>query len=320
MALFSDLRRNWRASALERSAKRNRSASPGRFGSLPRWALILSALAIFALLYWGALGWIMSDTTADLSLRPAAETLPAGGSVTAAMAAALTERNTQMGGWTPNDIFLKPTAFLSEMPAFQTGQHSVVAGTVAALANAMPEDDGLASAREHFAVPPDRAVFNGEFPFVGGSAASRYREGADALEDYNRRLGEGTAIRSTDSSAASAILGASLTPLAASARVLDVFVRGEPKDMPIDADVLHARVRGEAYAATLLLRAMRDDYEAVLRMRQLSSSIIEAVEALDRIAADQPLLVGEDDLTEQAYFLRIALGALFRVRTGLGGA
>ena len=313
MALIHDIRRRWRARSLERQEASGRSS--GTILGAPRWAAVLVGLAVFALLYWGLLGWLLSDTSADLSLRPDPGTLPPGGSVTAAYAATLTLAELDRGGWTPNDSVLAPTAALTEMPAFQTGVHSVLSAAVAALAEETGSDL-LEAAAEDYAAPPTRGFFNGAFPFMGGSAGARYRDGAEALTAYNNALATSEVLRPSSPADARALVRGIASALRPTMNELDAVIRGEAQ--PVDADELHARARGQAYAAALLLRGVRSDFDSVLRERQLGSALAEAVEQLDRVAVDDPLMIGRDDLTSQGYFLRSAREALGRTFAGLG--
>lgn len=285
------------------------------FGA-PLWATVLVAIAILAVLYWGLLGWLFSDTSVDLSLRPTPEALPPGGSVTAAYAATLTEEQLGRGGWTPNDSILAPTALLNEMPAFQEGTISVVAATVQALADITSNSD-LADAAEDYAVEPARGFFNSSFPFIGGSAGAHYRSGAETLIAYNNELATSEREHPQGARQARALLEAVSDAMRPAMDEIDLRIRGE--ESGASTAELHARVRGEAYAAALMLRGIRSDFDPVLREQQLGSAIVEAIEQLDRVAETDPLIVSESDLTSQGYFLRSAQESIARMSAGLAG-
>ena len=280
----------------------------------PRWALALVVLAIFALLYWGLLGWLLHDTTADLALRPDPADLPPGGSVTVAYLVTLTEAEVSRGGWTPNDSFLSPTAALDEMPAFQSGVHDVLAAAARAYAEESANDD-LAEAAEDYAVPVTRGFFHANFPFIGGSAGARYKDGARTFRDFNAELADSERMRLTEPRQAASLMEAMAASMEETMSEIDRSIRsGESDHSPA---LLHARARGEAYAATLLLRGIRADFEPDLRDRQLGSTMVAAIEQFDRVASESPFSIGQSDVTNQGYFLRSGLEAMARMEARL---
>lgn len=283
----------------------------------PRWATALVALAIFAVLYWGVLGWIVHDTSADLTLRPAPEAYPPGGSATVAYAATIIDHEVDRGGFTPNDTFLAPTAGLNEMPAFQEGVIALVSRAVAAYSEAV-NAELLADAASDLAVEPTRGFFHGNFPFMGGSAGAHYRDAADALIAYNNTLATDQSVRPQGPAVPLAMVEALEAELAESSRLLDAHIRGGEAEVP--AELVYQRVRGEAYVAALLLRGLRSEFEPVLRERQLGAAIIEATEQLDEIAETEPIFINAGDLTSQGYFLASAQNALGRLAAGLGAS
>ncbi len=316
MSFFQNLRRKWHVAELERQAATQRSRLPGRLAGLPRWALALIVMLGFGILYYGPLGWALADTETDLTLRPPVEALPPGGSVTAATAATLMLNELDRGGWSPNDTIFKPTAFNSTMPALQIGVQDIVSAATEAMATARPGEDELVDAAEEFAIDPTRRTMRGSFPFFGASAGSRYRAGAEGLIALNDRMADGELDKLNRGATGRLLVSAIGGRLAESTRALDLLVRAES---PLDEDpaVRHARIRGQAYAATMLLRGVQADFDALLRDRQLGSAMVEAIEALDVVAGEDPYFVDDEDLTRQAYFLRTAVGALSRMRTGM---
>jgi hypothetical protein len=284
------------------------TAAPGmlaRVAALPRWALGILGFLMFAIAYWGVGGAIIADTNADLTQRPGFDLLPPGGSVAVATAALLIDDAVDDKGWTPNDGVLRPTALLEDMPAFQRGQHAVIAAFVAAVTEASDGDPELVDAAEALKTPPDRGWLHGDFPFIGGSAESRYSDAAEALARYNRALGDSGAAPG-DARLLRLAVGALDRALVDSQIAIDAMVdeaRG-------GADAQYHEVRGSAYAATMLLRGLRDDNGALIRERHLAGAWAEAIEALDTVATRSPFGVGRSDLVEQGYFLLRARDSL----------
>ncbi|MEO0499385.1 MAG: hypothetical protein AAF205_02365 [Pseudomonadota bacterium] len=318
MSFVADLRRRWHAARLERRAQ-PRKPLPGPLATLPRWAVAILGIALFAILYWGLLGAIMGTTQTDLALRPGPEALPPGGSVTVGTLAALGEAEVDRGAWTPNNLLLHPTSFRDDMPALQTG----ILTTMTAAGGALETlgDDDLMAAAEALDVDAARSFFHADFPFIGGSAGARILSASDHYEAFNTRLAAGEADRPGGAAVARRLVTAIGAPLVADARAFDRAILDRAPDAGEDADgdmaLSYQRVRGKAYAAALLLRGVQTDFEPVLRERGLSGTLIEALEALDRIAGADPVFIGDNDRTEQGYLTRSAVTTLSRLRTGL---
>jgi hypothetical protein len=287
------------------------SALPRRLAGLPRWSLWLIGLLMFAVIYWGIIGAILSDVRADLTQRPGLDLLPPGGSIAIATAALLIEDAVEEKGWTPNDSVLRPTALLEDMPAFQRGQHAVLAAFVVAMNEAADGDPELADAAEAMRTPPDRGLLHGEFPFIGGSAEGRYRDAAEGLARFNRALGDAR-VPVGGARQLRLTVAAIDRALAERQLAIDAMVDGSTNR---GVDAKFQEVRGAAFAATMLLRGLRDDHGALIRERQLAGAWAEAIEALDAVATKSPFGVGRQDLVEQGYFLLRARDSL-RVLAG----
>lgn len=283
---------------------------------LPRGtaAIVAALIAAGLLLYYGLGGWLASRTDADTALRPRAELLPPGGSVAAAMAGALVERELNRG-WTPNDSLLSRTAFLRDMPAYQTALQSMVARFVAA--DSFGGEPNPAA--EPLAVPPDRWWLQAGWPPVSGGAEASYRDAIDELAAHNARLKAGTAALDRSPAHVAALLDALAAGLDAEAGVTDRAVRGRPAPGDPGAGVQFFANRGSAYAAAMLLRGMRDDHAALIRAAQLGAPWNAAIEALDEAATLNPWQVGSDDLTRQGYDLLVARGLVRDMAARLGG-
>lgn len=284
-----------------------------RFLAMPRWALGILSIIAFACIYWGFIGALLSDTDADLTLRPSADMLPPGGSVAVALSARLIEDAVEDKGWTPNDSIFRPTAMLEDMPAFQSGQQAMLAAFVAALDAGAGGDPDLADAATALAVPPDRGWLHGEFPFIGASAESHYRDAVSALVRYNRALADSNSSVGDARQLRLAIIAVERA-LADKATVVDKMV----DDSGGDSDSQYQEVRGAAFAATMILRGLREDFDPLVRERQLGALWAESTEALDAVAAHDPFGVGRDDLVEQGYFLLRAGDALRALSAGVG--
>lgn len=285
-------------------------ADPGesRFGG--RVVLGVAAFVLLLVVYYGVGGLASSRIDPDLGLRPDAASLPPGGSVTAGIAARLIAREVDEHGWTPNDSFLAPTMLLDEMPAFQDGLRRMVAATVTAFGS----DADIAAAAEAFSTPSE------EWWRPGGSPESRYQDGVEALRRYNSRLARGAAGIDRRPARLADILDAMADALDSAGVVTERRIRGRSTaEDPEIAEQFNA-VRGEAYAAALLVRALRDDHSATIRARQLGAAWGETIDAFDALVAIDPWTVDASDLTAQGYYLLLARNKLRGIAQNLRGA
>lgn len=308
--MFDDIRRRSRAAWLDASTPPVVGTGRlGRLQSLPRSARIVLGVLAALILYYGLIGWLIQTVDADLTLRPAPAALPPGGSVTVAMAAAVIDREVNDHAWTPNDPFFFPTALLDNMPAFQRGIRAMAAQLVRAVHDRAggSDDPDLNVAVDGLVTPPDRWWLHGDWPFIGRSSESAYRDAVEALHRYNARLGQRQAQLSSDAAALAAILQSLAAQLDAAAVATGRQVGGrDPQSAERGVDVQFYEVKGQAYAAALFARALREDYGAVIRQRQLAGAWAEATDALDAAVRRSPILADQDDLALQGFQLLLA--------------
>lgn len=309
MSLLDDLQRRWRAAWLEASTPPVPGAS-----RLARWRLSPAASRIGAaallvfLIYYGLLGWAAHDINTDLGLRPDAASLPPSGSATVGLAARLLDRVVEEQGWTPNDPFFLPTAFLDNMPAFQRGMRDGVAAFAADLRDQLaaagdPGASDLRVASEGLAVPAERWWLHASWPFVGGSAEAGLRDAVAALRRYNGEVAAGRAGFARDDKALADHVGELADSLAASGGAIERRLTGRSDE---GMDEVYYTARGRAYAAALLMRGLRSDFGALLRARQLGTAWGEAEDAVDEVATHSVWHVGDGDLSRQGYRLLLA--------------
>lgn len=280
-----------------------------------RGSTIATVVVAFLLLYYSVGGWLVAGIDPDPALRPTASQLPPGGSVTAAMAARLIAHEVDDDHWIPNDSLLSRTAWLDNKPAYQDG----LRGTVATVVAPLGDDADIQAAARALAVPSDRWWLHGGWPFVGGSAESEYRDAVDALVRYNARLAGREAALDRSPQHLAAVLDALAGRLDAVAGGVERAIAGRPAPHDSAADEEFYRVRGSAYAASMLLRAIKEDQAALVRSQQLALVWNEATDALDRAVDVHPAIVGRADLTEQGYYLLLARNKLKALSAAVGG-
>jgi Uncharacterized protein conserved in bacteria (DUF2333) len=293
-----------------------------RFG----WMLLPLGVLLILPLYYGIGGALTHKIDEALDFRPSPADLPAGGSVTVGMVAAVMAREIDYG-WTPNDPWFYPTAWLDNMPAFQRG---LVSGSrqvvlemrdhVGRTRGSGQTDASLELAYSTLSYPPDYWWMGTQWPFLRASSETSYREAIDALRTYNDRLSRKDALFERRSDSLYAALDRVALGLGAASATLDKQVSTHSKGwFDSKADDRFYEVKGQAYASYLILAGLREDYAVLLRQRELQNIWAEMMRSLQELIAIDPLYVSNGEpgglliknhLTEQGFYL-------LRVRTQL---
>lgn len=283
--------------ALERGTS---GAKPGR------WRLWLLGAFVALLAYYGLGALIIDKRHADVSLAPAPLFLPAGGSSSIGMMAALMDREVNGARWTPNDRFYMPSALLSRMPAWQNGVQQVVLAVAQAYAQG-PAPAGVALAAENLATPPTWGWWRSSWPFFGRSAESAYREAIEGLSEANQIIAaDALGYDNTGATLARSLAILSVRMDVASA---EIALQVDGKSARENA-LAYEKARGAAYAAAMMVRALRADHPALVRDRQLGAQFDETQHMLDKVAVTKPWRVDHQDLVEQGYYVLRAKAAL----------
>jgi len=283
-----------------------------RARALPRWLQLVVGAALFLFVWYGLIGTLRAGIRPDPALRPTAQQLPAGGSVTVAMAARLIEREVDENSFTPNDPFFFPTGFARRTPAYQAGLIETVQTTVDALAERSPGPELLAASKA-LATPAGQWWLQAGWPPIVASAERQFRRAGTALVAYNQGLTDAKRTGPTPLSekglddASTAALAALVASVDAQAMAGDRMIRGEDAG---NASVQLASARGTAFAAAMLMRGLRDDNAAAIRLSGRAARWGEALDALDAAAAISPIVTRQGDLVAIGYSLLIAATAM----------
>jgi hypothetical protein len=281
--------------------------------------LFLLVLGLLALWY-GVIGTIRAGIVVDLATRPQRADLPPGGSVTAGMAARLISQQVADRAFTPNDPIFYPTGLARRTPAFQDSLVRTVGSAVGAAA-ADTRAPRLIAAADALATDPTLWWIRAGMPPVGRAAERHFLDGRAELRAHNvelaaARTGAGAPVGARRlSRQGAAVLGALLESVETEAERGDRLIRDGSSG---SAAVQLARARGTAYAATLLLRGLREDEAGAIRLSGRAGRWSEAQDALDRAAMIDPLFVGEDDLVASGYALLVAANSLRAILAGQG--
>ncbi|MCH8684018.1 hypothetical protein [Pedomonas mirosovicensis] len=252
---------------------------------------------VFLVLYFG-LGGLLSSTIDDnMAFRPAEADLSPGGSVAVGMASAVLDRELNEHGWKADDPWFYPTALLDNMPAWQRGLRLGVLRFVASLQSLQAEDPDLARAAQALDYPPDRWWIGTNWPWVRTASASSYREAVEAIRSYNAHVAGGRVTLTRDAATLATLLDRMADTLAESEEMLGQHVSGDEtaQDKRLGNDEMFYTVRGEAYASLLILGGLREDFEPLIRQRQLAARWATMARSLETVVALDPLIVTAGD-------------------------
>jgi len=263
--------------------------------SLP--VFITTLAVVFILLYYSLGGLIISTVDDNPAFRPAEADLPPGGSVAVAMTSAVLDREVNVHGWTPDDPWFYPSAFLDNMPAYQSGIRMAVYRFAAALQDRQPDDPDLALAHTELAYPPNRWWIGPDWPWIRTASGSRYDDAIDHIRAYNARVANGSAPLVRDAATLAMMLEHLAGALAEGEGTLDRHLAtGEVEDGErMGNDEVFYMVRGEAYASMLILGGLREDFAPLIRQRQLSARWANMARSLEATVAIDPLIVTTGD-------------------------
>lgn len=248
---------------------------PGLRGIAKRGAI---ALLIVIVLYY-PIGMAMVNAIDDDPdfVPPPADTVK-GGSKAVDVMAALIDREVNKNSWTANDPFFQPGSLLDNMPNFQTGIMSALArfsfemvDQVGRTRGSSEADPDLQKAAGLLQYPADVWLWNPTVSLAPrASSESQYRQARRALMHYNARLAKGEAVFERRADNLMATIDRISSDLGSQSAVLDEEVRDHSHDfIDSNADNVFYNTKGKLYGYYLVLKALGEDYEDVIKQRQL---------------------------------------------------
>jgi hypothetical protein len=272
------------------------TAAPRRRWGLALWAI--PALVVLALVYWiGGAAWIHTIDN-DPGFGANVE-VPANASRAVAVAADLVSREVDTHRWTANDPWFQPGFLLDNMPNFQQG---ILAATsrfaveltdqLARVRGASQVDPDADAAAGRLKYPGDIWIFEWSSTPVQPSSESQYRRAVEDLRRFNTRLaaGQATFDRRADN------LIATLDRIAAdtggsSAAIAEKVAGTANRWFDLDADDLFYNNMGRLYGYFVILRALGQDFEQVLRDRNAQLNWDELLRTFESAATLHPWVV-----------------------------
>lgn len=280
----------------EYSAPRRRFL-PGR--SLLRWSgWGLVALVVGVLLYYALGGFLMNAIDDDPDFRPAE--VKAGASQSVAMAAALIDREVNQHHWIANDPFFYPSAWLDNMPNYQQGIVYALSrfalemtDQIGRTRGSSEADKDLDKAAGLLKYPGTMWIYDLSTSFLPtASSESQYRAARRALLAYNERLATGHAVFEKRADNLLATLDRIAADLGSASAIIDQHLsKPQPGFIDTRVDDIFYDVKGKLYAYYLLLRAIGEDFEPVMKEKQLGPVWDQMLGSLRQAAILDPLVV-----------------------------
>ncbi len=292
------------------------------------WRLVALALLILLILYYPIGMMFFHKIDDDLAYVPDANNAEVGGSLTVSMLAGLIDREVSKNGWVANDPFFKPSALLDNMPNFQQGMFRAFARVSFELT------DQIGRTRGSSAVDPDLQEAAGLLQYSGdvwvfnfstsllptASSERQYLKARDTLLNYNRRLAAGDAVFERRADNLLATLDRIALDIGALSAAIDEQIR-ENSDSLFDfsSDDVFYRIKGQAYAYFMILKALREDFSGIVADRELGTTYDQMLASFEAVVKLDPLIVTNNAPDDQ--FLPNHLAAqgfyLLRARTQL---
>ncbi|WP_262692359.1 DUF2333 family protein [Kordiimonas aestuarii] len=228
-------------------------------------------------------------------------TTPAGGSRVVADIGYLVKRETVDHGWTANDPFFQPGWWLDNTPNYQKGMMGALSRFTFELRDQIGRtrgssavDKDLEQAAGNLAKEPDRWVIDFSNSILPTTPSDSYfRQAVKQLEAYNARLAAGNAVFERRSDNLQATLDRIALDLGASSAALETYIGENAGGVLPDfgADDLFYQVKGQVYAYTVILEALRADFTKVVEDRELTPLYNELLKSLRAAATLDPVVV-----------------------------
>lgn len=249
--------------------------------SLPRLAAYgLGGFVLFVLLVYYPVGMVWHHHIEDSATLDISAHEIKGGSQAVSAAIALIDREVNQHRWVSSDPFIFPGYMLVRTPAFQRGiMNSISRFTIEMF-------DQISRTRGSSQADPDLQKANGLLnysPYVWmfdfntswlptASTPTQYRAGLTALKAYNQRLSEGKAVFERRADNLIQVLDRIASDLGSASAASAHFVDERSGLSLGDAADLYYTNKGRLYGNYQLLKALRTDFDAIIKERQAETA------------------------------------------------
>ena len=226
---------------------------------------------------------------------------PDGASVTVALAADLIERETVINRWLSNDPFFMPSYLLDNTPNYQQGIMtalfrftSELRDEIARTRGSSSEDPDAKSAAGYLSFPPDIWIYNPDVSWWTPATPSekQYEQGMRSLRQYNERLVDGRALFEARADNLQTLIDRFTSDIGSASAVINRHIDESGGSLlDFQADDLFYANKGRLYTYYLLMRAMREDFDAVINERSLGNAWRLTLQSLEQAATLQPWVV-----------------------------
>ena len=226
---------------------------------------------------------------------------PPGGSATVSAVTDLVRRETELNNWTPNDPVVLPGWWIDNTPNFQRGIMGAVSRFSFELRDQLGRrrgsssvDENLEKAASNLSIEPERWIIDMSTSLLPTKPSDQYyREALGQLEAYNAQLGTGESVFDRRSDNLQATLDRIALDLGASSASLDTYISDYAGGVVPDfgADDLFYQVKGQVYAYTILLKALRKDFADVIEDREIAALYDDLLKSMSAAATLNPMVV-----------------------------
>lgn len=278
----------------ERIAGSSKRDSDG--SAIWRWVKRLGIFFAALIPLWYLVGGLVyQQINDDIGFRANDTTVDPAKSRAVATAAALVER--ELDRWAPNAQFWSPAITLDNMPNYQLGLVDATSRFAIEMVDQLGRQRGSSASDVDLEKAAGFLRYDGRTWIMDGwritaSAEAQYSRAVEALERYNERLANGTAVYDKRADNLIGMLDRIAADMGSSSAALDSrALKSNAGWFDIGADETLYNVKGKMYAYYVLLRDLGVDFEAVLASRQVADIYQRMLDNLGRAAAMDPLIV-----------------------------
>ncbi|MFT6556906.1 DUF2333 family protein [Sneathiella sp.] len=295
---------------------------------LSRWRPILLLLLLIVFGYYvGGMIWIHKIND-DLTFLPAERNTVKGGSAAVEVAAGLIDREINQNRWTSNDPFFMPGALLDNMPNYQQGIMSALARFSFELTDQIGRTRGSSQTDEDLQTAAGLLQYSGTVwswdPTVSllptASSEKQYNKARKALISYNQRLADGRAVFEKRGDNLQATLNRIASDIGSSTAVIDKHIAEHAGAyVDFEADDLFYGFKGQAYAYYTVLTALSQDFENLIRERELGNAWNQMLVSFRSIVELDPYVISNAKADGQLFPNHLAVQGFYilRARTQL---
>ncbi len=263
-----------------------------------------------------------------LSFTPTENNLTTGGSRAVEVTAGLIDREINQNRWTSNDPFFMPASLLDNMPNYQQGIISALARFSFELTDQIGRTRGSSQTDEDLQNAAGLLQYSGDVwswdPTVSllptASSEKQYEKARKSLIAYNKRLAEGRAVFEKRGDNLLATIDRIALDIGSSTAVIDKHI-AEHSGAYVDfeADDLFYGFKGQAYAYYMILNALSQDYESLIRERELGNAWGQMLGSFRSVVELDPYVISNAKNDGQLFPNHLAVQGFYilRARTQL---